>query len=66
MVLLRQNEAIRCIYISDFNIEYIVTNGNANFDLSNAMGGEIKTIPTMFLLTKEGNIIPKICRYCSS
>lgn len=45
-------------FISDFEIEYIVTNGNANFDLSKAMGG-IKTIPTMFLLTPEGKIMQK-------
>lgn len=45
-------------FISEYKINYLVTNSEANFKLADAMGG-IRTIPTMFLFDKQGNLIQK-------
>ena len=45
-------------FIKDFGINYTVTNSPENFDLAKSLGG-IKSIPTMFLIDKHGEIFQK-------
>lgn len=45
-------------FIKNFDINYTVTNSFENFDLAKSLGG-IKSIPTMFLVDKDGNIFQK-------
>ena len=49
-------------YIQDFikiyGINYPITNGNQNFELSTSLG-EIKSIPTMFLIDKNSDVFQK-------
>lgn len=45
-------------FIKDFNINFTVTNCLENFDLAKSLGG-IKSIPTMFLVDKQGTIFQK-------
>jgi thiol-disulfide isomerase/thioredoxin len=59
-VLLEDNKSNEEIieFINEYKINYAVTNGKQNFLLSEALG-EIKSIPTMFLLDKESKIFQK-------
>ncbi|KAB7884936.1 TlpA family protein disulfide reductase [Poseidonibacter ostreae] len=59
-VLLEDNKSNEDIieFINEYKINYAVTNGKQNFLLSEALG-EIKSIPTMFLLDKESKIFQK-------
>ena len=59
-VLLEENKTNKEIieFINKYQINYTVTNGKKNFLLSEALG-EIKSIPTMFLVDKESNIFQK-------
>jgi thiol-disulfide isomerase/thioredoxin len=45
-------------FINEYNINYAVVNGEQNFELSEALG-EIKSIPTMFLIDKESKIFQR-------
>lgn len=45
-------------FITTFNINYPITNASENFDLAKSLGG-IKSIPTMFLVDKDGNVFQK-------
>lgn len=45
-------------FIKEYKINYLITNSEANFDIADAMG-KVSTIPTMFLIDKEGNIVQK-------
>lgn len=45
-------------FIQEFGINYEITKGSDNFDLAKALGG-IKSIPTMFLIDKDGKIFQK-------
>lgn len=45
-------------FIKEFGINYEITKGGDNFDLAKALGG-IKSIPTMFLVDKDGKIFQK-------
>jgi len=45
-------------FIDEFNIKYPITNGPSNKDFAQHLGG-IKTIPTMYLLRKDGSIMEK-------
>ena len=42
-------------FINEFEINYKVTNASSNYLLEQAVGG-VKTIPTMYLLNKKGEI----------
>ena len=54
---MKNDEEIKA-FMKDFGINYIVTNSSENFDLAKNLGG-IKSIPTMFLIEKNGNIFQK-------
>ncbi|WP_298753211.1 TlpA disulfide reductase family protein [uncultured Arcobacter sp.] len=45
-------------FISEYNINYVVTNSRQNLTFSDIVGG-VEAIPTMFLYNKEGEIIQK-------
>jgi thiol-disulfide isomerase/thioredoxin len=45
-------------FIKEFNINYIVTNSPDGFEFAKEIGG-VKSIPTMYLLNKEGTIFQK-------
>lgn len=45
-------------FSKSFNINYDVLNGKENFEFAKAIG-EIKSIPTMFLIDKQSNIFQK-------
>ena len=45
-------------FMNEFNIQYPTTNGVSNELLAQHLGG-IKTIPTMYLLKKDGSIMEK-------
>ncbi len=45
-------------FVKEYKINYTVLNSAENFDLAKALGG-IKSIPTMFLVDKKGNIFQK-------
>ncbi|NQY20991.1 MAG: TlpA family protein disulfide reductase [Campylobacteraceae bacterium] len=45
-------------FISEYKINYALTNGEANNELAKHLGG-IRTIPTMFMLKKDGTIMEK-------
>lgn len=45
-------------FVKDFNIIYPIVNSPENYALAKEMGG-VKSIPTMFLISKEGKIIQK-------
>ena len=45
-------------FSKSFNINYDVLNGKENFELAKAIG-EIKSIPTMFLIDRQSNIFQK-------
>ncbi|WP_368029299.1 TlpA family protein disulfide reductase [Arcobacter sp. s6] len=45
-------------FIKEFNINYIVTNSTDGFEFAKESGG-VKSIPTMYLLNKEGTIFQK-------
>ena len=51
------NEAIQS-FITEYNINYTVTNSKENFELAKGLGG-VKSIPTMFLIDKESNLFQK-------
>ena len=42
-------------FINEYEINYKVTNGSSNYLLEQAVGG-VKTIPTMYLLNRQGEI----------
>ena len=54
---MKSNEEI-LDFIKNFEINYTVTTSSENFDLAKSLGG-IKSIPTMFLIDKDGNIFQK-------
>ena len=54
---MKNDEEIKA-FMKDFGINYTVTNSSENFDLAKNLGG-IKSIPTMFLIEKNGNIFQK-------
>lgn len=54
---MKTNEEI-LTFIKEYNINYTVTNGTEGFDLAKGVGG-VKSIPTMYLLNKEGGIFQK-------
>lgn len=54
---MKSDEEIQA-FMKDFGINYTVTNSPENFDLAKALGG-IKSIPTMFLVDKQGKIFQK-------
>ena len=45
-------------FIKEFNINYTVTNSPDGFEFAKELGG-VKSIPTMYLLDKEGTIFQK-------
>ncbi len=45
-------------FIKKYKINYQVTNSKTNFELSKGLG-EIKSIPTMFLIDKQSNVFQK-------
>lgn len=53
----RNNKDIK-EFIKEFKVSYPVTNSLENYDFAEAIGG-VKSIPTMYLLNKEGKIIQK-------
>jgi len=53
----KSNEDIK-YFINKYNINYQITNGKQNFALSTALG-EIKSIPTMFLIDKNSDVFQK-------
>ncbi|WP_418178970.1 TlpA family protein disulfide reductase [Aliarcobacter lanthieri] len=53
----KSNEEISKI-LSEFNINYTITNSPEGFDLAKALGG-LKAIPTIFLVDKDGTIFQK-------
>jgi len=53
----KSNEDIKD-FINKYNINYQITNGKQNFALSTALG-EIKSIPTMFLIDKNSDVFQK-------
>ncbi len=53
----KTNEEIKN-FASEFNINFDITNSKENYTLADKIG-EVKSIPTMFLLDKEGNIFQK-------
>ena len=59
-VLLEQGKTNEDIkeFISKYNINYQVTNSEENFALSTALG-EIKSIPTMYMIDKKSTIFQK-------
>ncbi len=59
-VLLEQNKNNDELqtFISDFKIEYPVTNSDQNYELAKVLGG-VQSIPTMFMIDKSGKIIQK-------
>jgi len=59
-VLLEKNKTNEEImnFINEFNISYKVTNSNNNYLLEQAVGG-VKSIPTMYLIDKKGEIKQK-------
>ena len=59
-VLLEKNKSTQEIdgFISDFNVQYPVTNSNENYQLANVLGG-VKSIPTMFMYDKSGKLLQK-------
>ncbi len=54
---MKTNEELK-EFIKKFDINFAVTNSAGNFDLAKSLGG-IKSIPTMFLIDKQGNIFQK-------
>ncbi len=46
-------------FAKEFGINYKITIGSENFDLAKAVGG-IKSIPTTFILNKDGKIFQKL------
>ena len=54
---MKTNEDILA-FIKEFNINYTVTNSPDGFEFAKEIGG-VKSIPTMYLLNKEGNIFQK-------
>lgn len=54
---MKSDEEIK-VFMKDFGINYTVTNSPENFDLAKNLGG-IKSIPTMFLIDKNGKIFQK-------
>ncbi len=59
-VLLEKNKTNEEIidFINNFNISYKVTNSSNNYLLEQAVGG-VKSIPTMYLINKKGEIKQK-------
>jgi thiol-disulfide isomerase/thioredoxin len=59
-VLLEENKSASELqdFIDQYNIDYLVTNSKENFKLADVMGG-VKSIPTMFMYNKEGQLIQK-------
>ncbi|WP_419765093.1 MAG: TlpA family protein disulfide reductase [Arcobacter sp.] len=59
-VLLEDNKPNNQVkdFISEYNINYVVTNSRQNLTFSDIVGG-VKAIPTMFLYNKEGKLIQK-------
>jgi len=59
-VVLEKNKTVEELtaFINEFNIEYKVTHTSSNYLLEQAVGG-VKSIPTMFLLDKKGEIKQK-------
>ncbi|PHO12240.1 thioredoxin [Malaciobacter marinus] len=51
------NEALES-FKNKYNIQYKIVNSEEKYNLASALG-EIKTIPTMFLIDKKGNIKQK-------
>jgi hypothetical protein len=43
---------------NEYGINYIITNGSSNVELSAVMGN-VKTIPTSFLINSNGRIVQK-------
>jgi thiol-disulfide isomerase/thioredoxin len=54
---MKTNEEILS-FIKEYNINYTVTNSPESFELAKGLGG-IKSIPTMYLLNKEGGIFQR-------
>ena len=54
---MKTNEDILA-FIKEFNINYTVTNSSEGFEFAKGIGG-VKSIPTMYLLDKEGTIFQK-------
>ena len=54
---MKTNEDILA-FIKEFNINYTVTNSPDGFEFAKEIGG-VKSIPTMYLLNKEGTIFQK-------
>jgi len=59
-VLLEKNKTNEELmaFIEEFNINYTITNSSNNYLLEQAVGG-VKSIPTMYLLNKQGEIKQK-------
>ena len=53
----KKNEEIKQ-FMKEYGINYSVVTGSENFELAKSLGG-IKSIPTMFLLDKNGTIFQK-------
>lgn len=59
-VLLENNKSNEQLlaFANDYSINYIITNGNENYNLQNALGG-IKSIPTMLMIDKNSKLFQK-------
>lgn len=59
-VLLEQNKEADKInaFIDEFAVQYPIVNSNENFNLAKVLGG-VKSIPTMFMYSKDGKLIQK-------
>jgi thiol-disulfide isomerase/thioredoxin len=54
---MKTNEEIKA-FIKEFDINYTITNSPEGFEFAKGIGG-IKSIPTMYLLNKEGTVFQK-------
>ncbi len=59
-VLLEQGKSTSQLkeFIKEYNINYTIVNSNENYNIAKAIGG-VKSIPTMFIINKNGKIMEK-------
>jgi thiol-disulfide isomerase/thioredoxin len=53
----KTNESVQA-FINEYNINYEITNSSENFEFAKSLGG-IKSIPTMYLVSKDSSIFQK-------
>ncbi len=53
----KSNEQLKN-FVNQYNINYIITNGEENYKFQNALGG-IKSIPTMLMIDKNSKLFQK-------